>query len=232
MPMTKQEAAAFLGKSPATIQWYAKKGQVQIVGRTTGRNAVVYYNAADIAQIGGKPLPPKYNGEQPSRPVDERLQRVMTLEQASAVVDRSVSWIKINWVKTGIVRVIDQGRGCKPMLIAAEDVMKLASTIEPTDRNGPGRPRKEERRNLFASKCDESGTVLMTAEVKRAGRRLIEALAQACRDARMTPQETEGGIAYFVASLGDDLEARVRILHKARDVRNHTRDLSAIEARA
>jgi hypothetical protein len=216
MPMTKQEAAAFLGKGPATVQWYAKMGRVQVVARTTGRNATVYYNAADIAQIAGKPLPSEYAGEQPSRPVEERPQGAMTLEEAATVLNRSVTWIKVSAVKAGIVRVIAPGRGRRPMLVDAEDVKKLAATLSATSSGGRGRPRKSERRNLFMCEGQEVKRGLLTDEVKRAGRRLIEALTQACMDARMTENEIEGGIAYLVANLGDSLEAKIWGLQRQR----------------
>lgn len=50
---------------------------------------------------------------------------------------------------------------------------------------------------------------LLTDEVKQTGQRLIEALAEICRDDGLSEYEAEGGIACLIGGFDDYLESRV-----------------------
>lgn len=158
-----------------------------------------------------------------------RAVETMTAREIAALLGITKPMVNYH-IKTGKLRVVTPGHGALPALINAEDVRRLAEAL--TDRTKRG-----VKKGLSAATCvheaEESRCAVLTDEVKQAGQRLIKALAQACRDAGLSKDEAEGGIAYLLGGLGDDIETRIRMLHRDRgSVRNHTQEHSAMEARA
>jgi len=128
----------------------------------------------------------------------------VTIKQAAAMLDRSAPMVG-HYIRAGLVRVIEKGRGARSTLVDADDVKRLAATLKPREE-GVGRPRQKDSRGPA------------TDEVKRARQRLLEALAQACTTAGLGRDEVEARLCCFIDNLGDHIESR--LWHRQNDSTN------------